>query len=186
MRHLAASLPVTHSWRAVPHRRCYRAGLAEFAGRDLREGTTDLADYRLYAHYVAGLVGEGLTRLFVAHGDEAPALAEDLRLADDMGLFLQKTNIIRDYLEDLVEGRAFWVSVAGRVRDFPELCPSCARLLALGLLAHSPTSLLLSAAATASSAAARGVVAVRAGPLQPAAQGGGRARRGRGRRRRGR
>ena len=25
-----------------------------------------------------------------------------------MGLFLQKTNIIRDYLEDTVEGRAFW------------------------------------------------------------------------------
>lgn len=26
-----------------------------------------------------------------------------------MFLLLQKTNIIRDYLEDLVEGRAFWV-----------------------------------------------------------------------------
>ena len=25
-----------------------------------------------------------------------------------MGLFLQKTNIIRDYLEDLEGGRTFW------------------------------------------------------------------------------
>ena len=25
-----------------------------------------------------------------------------------MGLFLQKTNIIRDYLEDYVDARAFW------------------------------------------------------------------------------
>ena len=25
-----------------------------------------------------------------------------------MGLFLQKTNIVRDYLEDLNEGRTFW------------------------------------------------------------------------------
>ena len=25
-----------------------------------------------------------------------------------MGLLLQKTNIIRDYLEDYVDGRAFW------------------------------------------------------------------------------
>lgn len=25
-----------------------------------------------------------------------------------MGLFLQKTNIIRDYLEDIVDQRAFW------------------------------------------------------------------------------
>jgi len=44
----------------------------------------------------------------VAHGDEAPVVLQNLKLADDMGLFLQKTNIIRDYLEDLVEGRAFW------------------------------------------------------------------------------
>ena len=29
-------------------------------------------------------------------------------LSDQMGLFLQKTNIIRDYLEDYVDGRAFW------------------------------------------------------------------------------
>lgn len=29
----------------------------------------------------------------------APVVAEQLQLANDMGLFLQKTNIIRDYLE---------------------------------------------------------------------------------------
>lgn len=83
-------------------------GMAAFSGRDLREGTADEADYGLYCHYVAGLVGEGLSRLFVAHGDEAPIVAQDVKLADDMGRFLQKTNIIRDYLEDLVDGRAFW------------------------------------------------------------------------------
>merc|ERR1712060_356763 len=32
----------------------------------------------------------------------------NLGIADQMGLFLQKTNIIRDYLEDYVDGRAFW------------------------------------------------------------------------------
>lgn len=83
-------------------------GMAAFSGRDLREGTADEGDYGLYCHYVAGLVGEGLSRLFVAHGDEAPIVAQDVKLADDMGRFLQKTNIIRDYLEDLVDGRAFW------------------------------------------------------------------------------
>ena len=56
-------------------------------------------------------MGEGLSRLWVAHGDEDPLVALDTRLSYDMGLFLQKTNIIRDYLEDLVEGRAFWVRV---------------------------------------------------------------------------
>lgn len=83
-------------------------GMASYCGRDLREGTRDVSDYNLYCHYVAGLVGEGLSRLFVSHGDEEPIVAKDLKLADDMGLFLQKTNIIRDYLEDLVDGRAFW------------------------------------------------------------------------------
>ena len=84
------------------------AGMARFADRDLLEGTEDLAEYNLYCHFVAGLVGEGLTRLFVSSGAEDAALAADLAVANHMGLFLQKTNIIRDYLEDLVEGRAFW------------------------------------------------------------------------------
>lgn len=33
-----------------------------------------------------------------------------------MGAFLQKTNIIRDFLEDLVEGRAFWPREVWEVR----------------------------------------------------------------------
>jgi farnesyl-diphosphate farnesyltransferase len=85
-------------------------GMASFAGRDFRQGTADLEEYDLYCHYVAGLVGEGLSRLFAASGLESdPILASpDQRLSDQMGLFLQKTNIIRDYLEDYVDGRAFW------------------------------------------------------------------------------
>ncbi len=56
------------------------SGMASYCGRDLREGTTDLADYRRYCFYVAGLVGEGLSRLFVAHRDESPIVAADLLL----------------------------------------------------------------------------------------------------------
>jgi farnesyl-diphosphate farnesyltransferase len=67
-------------------------------------------DYDLYCHYVAGLVGHGLTRLFAFSGLESPALADDLTVANHMGLFLQKTNIIRDYFEDISENppRIFW------------------------------------------------------------------------------
>ncbi|KAK1864932.1 hypothetical protein I4F81_007468 [Pyropia yezoensis] len=69
-----------------------------------------VADYDRYCHYVAGLVGLGLTRMFACSGLESPALADPQRdhLANSMGLFLQKTNIIRDYLEDLNDGRTFW------------------------------------------------------------------------------
>lgn len=61
-----------------------------------------------YCHYVAGLVGIGLTQLFVASGLEDPSIGENIKLANSMGLFLQKTNIIRDYLEDIIQDREFW------------------------------------------------------------------------------
>ena len=67
-------------------------------------------DYDLYCHYVAGLVGHGLTRLFACSGLEDPAIGKDMYLANSMGLFLQKVNITRDYFEDIVQEppRMFW------------------------------------------------------------------------------
>uniref|UniRef100_A0A8C8WAY8 Squalene synthase n=1 Tax=Panthera leo TaxID=9689 RepID=A0A8C8WAY8_PANLE len=67
-----------------------------------------LEDFPTYCHYVAGLVGIGLSRLFSASELEDPLVGEDVERANSMGLFLQKTNIIRDYLEDQREGREFW------------------------------------------------------------------------------
>jgi len=102
------------------------AGMADNVSIDMGQGTADLAAYAWYCHAVAGLVGEGLTQIFVGRGFETAALcgqgeqvwpfckpAEEnggrsLGLANSMGLFLQKTNIIRDYLEDYADGRAFW------------------------------------------------------------------------------
>jgi farnesyl-diphosphate farnesyltransferase len=83
-------------------------GMAEFVGKDLGQGTTNVDQYNRYCHFVAGLVGEGLSRLFAASGLEKPSMASELFLSDQMGMFLQKTNIIRDYLEDYVDHRAFW------------------------------------------------------------------------------
>ena len=61
-----------------------------------------------YCHYVAGLVGIGLAALFSASGLEDAAVGADTHRANSMGLFLQKTNIIRDFLEDLEQGRTWW------------------------------------------------------------------------------
>jgi len=82
-------------------------GMSDFAEKKL-VNTTD--DYNLYCHYVAGLVGHGLTRLFACSNlEDAKLESEDsLRVGNSMGLFLQKTNIIRDYLEDLDAGRTWW------------------------------------------------------------------------------
>lgn len=67
-----------------------------------------LASFDLYCHYVAGLVGEGLSKLFSASEKESPYLGEQLTLSNSMGLMLQKTNILRDFREDVDEGRVFW------------------------------------------------------------------------------
>ncbi|XVE48972.1 hypothetical protein DITRI_Ditri01bG0044800 [Diplodiscus trichospermus] len=80
------------------------AGMAKFICKEVET----VGDYDEYCHYVAGLVGLGLSKLFHAHGSEE--LASD-SLSNSMGLFLQKTNIIRDYLEDINEipkSRMFW------------------------------------------------------------------------------
>jgi len=83
-------------------------GMAEFIVKDMGQGTATVEEYNRYCHFVAGLVGEGLSRLFVVSGLESASLSEELQLSDQMGSFLQKVNIIRDYLEDYVDGRAWW------------------------------------------------------------------------------
>ncbi|ABN66105.1 farnesyl-diphosphate farnesyltransferase [Scheffersomyces stipitis CBS 6054] len=72
-------------------------------------GVETVADYDLYCHYVAGLVGEGLTKFMVlAKFSDDSLVADGFVKSNSMGLFLQKTNIIRDYHEDLEDGRSFW------------------------------------------------------------------------------
>jgi farnesyl-diphosphate farnesyltransferase len=85
-------------------------GMADYcANAELNEnGVDSIADYEKYCHYVAGLVGEGCTRLFVEAGLANPALLDRPELMESMGQFLQQTNIIRDIKEDWDEHRRFW------------------------------------------------------------------------------
>ncbi|KAK3322035.1 farnesyl-diphosphate farnesyl transferase [Apodospora peruviana] len=71
-------------------------------------GVNTIKEYELYCHYVAGLVGEGLTRLFVESNLANPQLLVRMDLTESMGQFLQKTNIIRDVHEDFLDKRRFW------------------------------------------------------------------------------
>jgi farnesyl-diphosphate farnesyltransferase len=88
-----------------------------------KEGVKSTADYDLYCHYVAGLVGEGLTRMFVTSGYGNPRLMDRPNLHNSMGLFLQKTNIIRDVREDHDDDRHFWPKEiwSKHVDDFSDL-----------------------------------------------------------------
>eukprot|EP00668_Euglena_longa_P009347 GGOE01011280.1.p1 GENE.GGOE01011280.1~~GGOE01011280.1.p1 ORF type:complete len:443 (+),score=126.86 GGOE01011280.1:27-1331(+) len=109
-------LVITAFGRLQPHLQepirdiCRRMGegMADSVQRTQQIQTVE--EYEQYCHYVAGLVGHGLTRIFAASGLESPNIAARLDIANSMGLFLQKVNIIRDYLEDIVEDppRMFW------------------------------------------------------------------------------
>ncbi len=84
-------------------------GMADYAiNAEFQSGVVTVSEYEEYCHYVAGLVGEGLTRLFVEGGYANPALLERMELTESMGQFLQKVNIIRDVHEDFVDSRRFW------------------------------------------------------------------------------
>jgi farnesyl-diphosphate farnesyltransferase len=85
-------------------------GMADYAENDevIKNGLQTIDDYELYCHYVAGLVGEGLTKLFLAAELAHPKLAERPALTESMAQFLQKTNIIRDLHEDWQDGRRWY------------------------------------------------------------------------------
>lgn len=84
-------------------------GMADYANNaEFKSGVNTIEDYKLYCHYVAGLVGEGLTRLFVESKLANPALLQRPELQESMGQFLQQVNIMRDIKEDFDDGRRFW------------------------------------------------------------------------------
>lgn len=84
-------------------------GMADFAGKAaLGYGkVTSVEEYDLYCWHVAGIVGEGLTHLFVEAGMGDKNLINQ-PLYRSMGLLLQKNNIIRDVREDFDDDRQFW------------------------------------------------------------------------------
>lgn len=117
------------------------AGMAEHIEDTSCDST---ADYDQYCHYVAGLVGLGLSDIFAISGCEEPAFSDRTELSNSMGLFLQKTNIIRDYLEDINEGRTFWpreiwVQYGNCLTDFKD---PANRKFSLAVLNHMITDAL--------------------------------------------
>ncbi|XP_018425121.1 PREDICTED: squalene synthase-like [Nanorana parkeri] len=79
-------------------------GMAEF----LQKEVESVQDWDEYCYYVSSSLTRGLSVMFGIAGLEGPIVGEDTRLSNSMGLFMQKTNIIRDYLGDQLDGREFW------------------------------------------------------------------------------
>ena len=121
-----AFLSLDHEYQRVIEDICKRMGngMADFIPKEVKT----VEEYNLYCHYVAGLVGVGLSQLFASSGLESKEFFRLDEMANEMGLFLQKTNIIRDYLEDIVEEPAprmfwpkeIWGNYAERLDEFKE------------------------------------------------------------------
>lgn len=63
-----------------------------------------IQDLNKYCYYVAGTVGNYLTKLVKIKDD----IELDLQKAQNFGRYLQKVNIIKDFLKDLDEFRCYW------------------------------------------------------------------------------
>lgn len=101
-------------------------GMAEFQNRDLRHGLNTLKELDDYCYYVAGVVGEMLTRLFCHYSPEVAAQREEMmRLAVSFGQGLQMTNILKDLWDDYGRG-VIWLPrevFAAHGYDLSELVP---------------------------------------------------------------
>ena len=91
---------------------CVRAmaeGMGRFQLRGEKQGLQSLGDLDQYCYYVAGVVGQMLTRLFCLHSPEVAKHHDALMaLAVSFGQGLQMTNILKDVWEDYQHG-ACWL-----------------------------------------------------------------------------
>ncbi len=84
-------------------------GMPEFQRNKSLRGLADLDELAEYCYYVAGVVGEMCTELFVLHCPELAAKRDVmLRLAVSFGQGLQMTNILKDIWDDRQSG-ACWL-----------------------------------------------------------------------------
>ncbi len=88
--------------------RCVRTmakGMGQFQLRGEKHGLQGLEDLDQYCYYVAGVVGQMLTRLFCLHSPEITKNHDALMaLAVSFGQGLQMTNILKDVWEDYQHG----------------------------------------------------------------------------------
>ncbi len=110
-----AVIEITHGFSDVQRETlttCVRVmaeGMVHYQALDTRAGLADLAEMEKYCYYVAGVVGEMLTRLFCAYSPDIDGHCEEMqRLSIAFGQGLQMTNILKDIWDDHRRG-ACWL-----------------------------------------------------------------------------
>ncbi|MGH8671566.1 MAG: phytoene/squalene synthase family protein [Burkholderiales bacterium] len=132
--HTARVIGITRSLNEIQRHaieNCIRTmarGMAEFQINASPHGLRELAQLDRYCYYVAGVVGEMLTRLFCDHAADIARHREDMMLlAVSFGQGLQMTNILKDVWDDRERG-ACWLpqqTFIGHGFDLQHLTPGC-------------------------------------------------------------
>jgi farnesyl-diphosphate farnesyltransferase len=111
--------PAVESVRAHVERSA--EGMAGYVGRtnDGNLVLTDLEDLKTYCYFVAGIVGEMLTELFLLDRPTLSSIAGFLRgRAASFGEALQLVNILKDSAGDAAEGRTYLPPAVSRAEVF--------------------------------------------------------------------
>ena len=115
VRNAAKVIRVTHGFADAEREaltRCVKImcrGMPQFQRNKSASGLAALRDLDEYCYYVAGVVGEMLTELFILHCPELSAKRERMmQLAVSFGQGLQMTNILKDIWDDL-QGDTCWL-----------------------------------------------------------------------------
>jgi farnesyl-diphosphate farnesyltransferase len=115
IRNLTRVVRITRSFSEAERgalQQCVRAmarGMSQFQLRGGKHGLQTLAELDQYCYYVAGVVGQMLTRLFCLHSPEIAKKRDSLMaFAISFGQGLQMTNILKDVWEDYERG-ACWL-----------------------------------------------------------------------------
>ena len=96
-------------------------GMSGYVGRTKNGSLVldDLADLKTYCYFVAGIVGEMLTELFLIGRPKLEAIAAFLReRAASFGEALQLVNILKDSAGDAAEGRTYLPPAVSRSEVF--------------------------------------------------------------------
>lgn len=115
IRHTEGVIRITHSFNSAQREAlstCVRTmgkGMMHFQEHQSPAGLRDMPEMEQYCYYVAGVVGEMLTRLY---SDYSPRIAKNqdelMRLSVCFGQGLQMTNILKDIWDDQKRG-ACWL-----------------------------------------------------------------------------
>ena len=85
--------------------------MADYAHESATTGSIQIetvAEYDWYCHYAGRITVLAVAQIVSASGQESVSVDTNLELINSVGLFLQKSDIIRDYREDVDQQRYFW------------------------------------------------------------------------------